>query len=392
MAKNINRRTWLKSGALLTAGLASAPGLLQAVPHARKSRNTALPFAEEARLLQDMPKLKARLLANENPFGPSEKAKQALVASLDNVFEYGFGDKRQLAMLIAEKENVSVDSVLLGPGSTELLTAASFCFALADPAKNKIICADPAYDSLMETAEDHGAERVAVPLDKLQRHDLGAMSAKVGKNTALVYLCNPSNPNGTMVDAADLQGFVKNTADKVPVFIDEAYIDYAQNPATQTAVPLIAQGHNVLVARTFSKVHAFAGLRVGYLLGQPDTIKAVQKFSSAGAMSMSTPSVAAAIASYQDAGFVNFSIEKNNEAKAFTYALLKELDYEYIPSHTNFVLFPLRMHGRDFRTKMMQKGVGIRVWEFNKQHWCRVSMGKMEHMALFAEAFREIVS
>lgn len=173
------------------------------------------------------------------------------------------------------------------------------------------------------------------------------------------------------------------------MFIDEAYIDYTDDPARHSAVECVRKGQNVMVARTFSKLHAFAGLRVGYLVAQPAVIKELEKYCSGG-FDLSATSVAGAIASLQDTGFRDYARGKNAESKAFLCKTLKDEGYEYVPSHTNFVLFPLKMNGKKFTEEMMKRGVGVRYWEFNNQQWSRVSMGTPEQMTYFAEAFRQL--
>ncbi len=388
MSLSVSRRHWLKSGAALAAGAAFGVPSFRAFAGDAAGRRQLLARHYEAQLLADAPPLKARLFANENPFGPSEKAKSAIVDSLKDCHLYPFATMRQLVALIAKTEGVKEENILLGAGSSELLLAAALHYTLSAKG-GRMLSADPSYTWLMEAAEGLGAGWDKVPLTKEYAHDLDAMEKRVTGNTSLVYLCNPNNPTGTVVNPGRLKSFCEAVSRKKPVFVDEAYIDYTDDPARHSVVDCVRKGQNVMVARTFSKLHAFAGLRVGYLVAQPATIKEFEKYCSGG-WDTSSPSMAGALASLQDAGFRDYARAKNAESKALLYQTLKDEGYEYVPSHTNFVLFPLKMNGKKFTEEMMKRGVGVRYWEFNNAQWCRVSMGTPEQMGYFAEAFRQL--
>jgi histidinol-phosphate aminotransferase len=383
MATEMNRREWIRSSALIAAGLYAAglPRLATAKP-----RLLVQPRPDMAQILADTPKMKARLTSNENPFGPSEKAKKALMEAISDSFLYPRERIMALRKAIAEEEGVAVECVMLGAGSSELLLAGAINYSRNGGA---ILSADPTYMSLVRSAVDCGAGWEKVPLTKDFAHDLDAMEKRVNDKISLVYIVNPNNPTGTITPADKLRSFCEVVSKRKPVFIDEAYIDYMDNPKKQTMVECVKKGQNVMVARTFSKVHAFAGLRVGYLIALPETIKELNKYTN-GAGNLTATSASAALASLQDKEFVASCVKKTQEAKDFTYGVLKKEGYEYLTSHTNFVLFPLRMNGKKFTEEMLKRGVGLRSWEFYDKQWCRVSMGKMEDMKMFADAFKQI--
>lgn len=328
----------------------------------------------------------ARLSSNENPFGPSNNAKKALFDAVEDSFLYPNKYRQQLVELIAKTEGVTPDHILLGAGSSELLDAGARIFGVNG---GKILSADPTYASLVRSAERYGAESIKIPLNKDHDHDLDAMeSIASSKKLSLIYLCNPNNPTGKIIPAAQLKDFCATVSPKVPVFIDEAYIDYVPYPTELSAIDCIQQGMNVIIARTFSKVHAFAGLRVGYCIAQPEMIT---KLASEGPRnSLSGPSMSAAAASYIDKEFIQYSVEKTIEAKEYVYAMLRAKGYDYLPSSTNFVLFPIKMKGRKFQEEMMARSVGLKSWEFSGQDFCRVSMGRMSDMEMFSTAFEKI--
>jgi len=389
MANSINRRSWIKSTALLAGGTAFLSGTiskLAAMPKRVQANFFGDRLADEAAVLQSPPLMKARLLANENPFGPSPAAKKAIQEALDLSYQYPFMHMRDLSGKIAAFEGVKQNNILMDAGSSPLLMAAAlqYCSGGAE-----IISADPTYNDMPSTAAEHGAKWIKVPLTADYKHDLDAMEAKITSNTGLVYICNPNNPTGTILDTDKLKAFCERVSKKVPVFVDEAYIDYLPDPQAASMTDLVKKGHNIIVARTFSKLYGFAGLRCGYVIAQPETIKKLSAFA-VGSMSLSATTVAAAIAAYQEKPFLQDALKKTLASKEFLYATLKKEGYEYIPSSANFVMFPIKMEGPKFAQEMSNRGVGIRVWTFNDKNWCRVSIGRMDEMQAFADAFKEI--
>jgi histidinol-phosphate aminotransferase len=243
--------------------------------------------------------------------------------------------------------------------------------------------------SLVRSAQNVGAEWETVPLTKEYVHDLNRLADAVSDEHSLVYICNPNNPTGTSINPDELRSFCKEVSKKKPIFIDEAYIDYTPDPDKYSMMDLVAEGYNLIVTRTFSKLHAFAGLRIGYTVALPEVITEMSKFSNGGGNIAST-SIAAAIASYQDTEYHAYAREMNTKSKEFLYKTLEDAGYEYVPSDTNFVLFPLKMDSKRFQGEMMKRGVGVRSWSFDNKEWCRVSIGTMESMEYFAEAFNEL--
>ena len=386
---NMNRRQWLKSGMLFTGGITVLPGFLNNLSaHPTTSKiSMAERISDESVVMSAPPELKARLFANENPFGPCEKSKKAIVEALQSSYQYPFMYTRQLSEKIKQKEGVFENQLILCAGSTPLLLAAAIYFSRNG---GNIISGDPSYDDLPErAAEDFNAKWIKVPLTSDYKLDLDAMEKKIDGNTALVYICNPNNPTGTVVDAEKLRAFCERVSAKVPVFVDEAYIDYLDNPAAYSMIDCVKKGMNVIITRTFSKLHGFAGLRVGYGIGHADIMKQLSKYTTAH-MCISATSANAALVSYDNTEYLQDALKKTNASKEFLYKTLKEEKYEYIPSSANFVMFPLKMEGRRFANEMMKRGVGIRDWKLNNADWCRVSIGRMDEMEAFAAAFKEL--
>lgn len=391
MSANIQRRQLLKQGVLLAGAFPFASSLLQKAIAAPVGVPTTFAISDlslEEKIAQGLPPdLKARLFANENPFGPSQKAKQAAIDALGNSYQYAFAQTRELQQLIAREEGVSDRNIILSAGSSALLHATAICFN--QPGGN-IVSADPSYRDLPEKGTEFNAEWIKVPLTADYKTDLDAIEKSITAKTNVVYICNPNNPTATVVDTEKLVSFCKRVSEKVPVFVDEAYIDYLPDVKAASMIRLVREGvKNLMVVRTFSKLYGFAGLRIGYMIADNDTLDKVEKYTSGG-NGISVTSAQAAIAAYKDKEFLKEALTKTLASREYLYSVLKAEGYEYIPSSANFVLFPIKMDSMKFIQEMSKRGVGVRSWKFNNKEWCRVSIGRMDEMEAFAAAFKEI--
>lgn len=388
MATPINRRQWLKASAALSGAFTLAPGMISSLSATpiRALHMKALHKYTEAAIAREFPTLKARLFANENPFGPSPKAKKALMDAIPESFRYPFMSLDELTGKITTYEGIKKEQLAVSDGSTTLLHA---CAVLFSKDGGEIISGDPSYTDLVETAEVLHAGWVKVPLTKEYRLDLDAFEKSITPKTSLVYVCNPNNPTGTVLDTEKLRAFCERVSKKTTVFVDEAYIDYMGDPKKHSMIDLVKKGSNIIVARTFSKLYGFAGLRVGYIVAQEEMIKRISEivWPEAG---LSATSIAAAVAAYQETDFLKDAFNKTTASKEYLYSVLKKEGYEYIPSSTNFVMFPIHMDAERFVEEMMKRGVGVRPWKLNQKDYCRVSIGTMEEMEFFAQAFKEI--
>jgi histidinol-phosphate aminotransferase len=389
--KTISRRQWIKNSSLVTGSLALLSGSLTDVlaapskltPYVSKTET----MSSEMIRRHAMADLKARLSANENPFGPSEKAKKALMEAIDKSYQYPMQSLKSLTEKIAEYEGLKPENVMLGAGSGPLLQAAVIHFGKMG---GNLVSGDPTYGNIPnDMTEFFKTTWKKVPLTADYKLDLDAMEKAIDDKTVLMYVCNPNNPTGTTVDVAKLKSFCERVSKKVPVFVDEAYIDYMDNPKEASVMECVAKGSNVMVARTFSKLYGFAGLRVGYLVAQTPMLESMKPLTK-GARSISATSGSAALATYNDAEFLQQALKSTTESKEFLYKVLKKQGYDYIPSSTNFVLFPIKMDGKKFVEEMVNRGVSVRYWKFNNKDWCRVSIGLMEEMKAFEAAFTQI--
>lgn len=393
MSSTINRRDVLRRSAISLATISVFPSLgISESFKASPKVNLNGEIIHTPLFKEHMPpaeaKLLAKLNANENPYGPSPKAIEALKSAATLGNRYGWGNLYELMDILSKNEGVSTEHLMMGPGSSDLLEKFGLVYFMNG---GNIVSADPSYMSMMNVAQSVGAEWKGVPLKSDWSHDLEAMEKAIDENTKLVYICNPNNPTGTLTSFKALYDFCSRVSERVPVFVDEAYLDFVDGEDGRSMVTLLNQGKNVIVARTFSKIHGMAGLRVGYVAALPETLKDIQKITRGG-MGITNTSIAAALASLKDKAFLKESKSKNTSVRNFTFNELKAMGYDPVPSHTSFMIFPQeKVEGKEFLKQMSAHGVGVRSFEFVDKTWCRVSMGTRSEMEIFIDALTKVV-
>src|SRR5437763_1901299 len=281
-----------------------------------------------------------RLSANENPYGPSDKARDAM----NNAHGVCNRDPDEandvLIDKIAKINNINRDQVALGDGSSEILKLCAETFT--GPAQGKLVVADPTFEAILEYSKACGADVVKVPLTSGYSHDLARMGASGQKG--LIYICNPNNPTASITPKNDLRDFIAKTSPNTMILVDEAYFHYADSPDYESVIPLVKDHPNLLVARTFSKIYGMAGLRCGYCVAQPETIKRMHPFQMWD--SVNIMALAAASASLDDVDQVNNGRKLTSEAKSFTTSELDKMGYKLIPSQANCIMFDCKCTSR----------------------------------------------
>ncbi|MFI8379678.1 pyridoxal phosphate-dependent aminotransferase [Leeuwenhoekiella sp. NPDC079379] len=393
-SSELPRRDWLKKITLSMGALALAPTALWAnsVESARAKNQKFIyqnPVFDEFTppRFPDLSTVNARLVWNENPYGPSKLAAKAFQDAVWDGNHYSWSSLSNLVDKIAAYEGVSTDQIMMGPGSSDLLEKTAL--VLFQNGGN-VVSADPSYMSLVSVAKAAGGSWKPIKLTADYQHDLEAMEAAIDKDTKLVYITNPNNPTATLTDTAKLKDFCSRVSEQVPVFVDEAYLELAPEGLDASISSLVAAGKNVFVTRTFSKIHGMAGLRMGYMLGKKESLSAINEITRGG-MGIAGPTVAAASASMDDTEYLNMCKTKIKEARDYTTAYLEKRGFEYMPSSTNFIIFPIDMDGDTFLEQIYERKVVVRAFKFWNQNWCRVSMGTMEEMQYFTNAIDEIL-
>jgi histidinol-phosphate aminotransferase len=383
MAFDISRRFMLAGG--LTAS--AATGLAGCTTASVTAAQGAFPAsaARDPYLLG--PKEGVALLSrNENPYGPSESAlKMVEYAASKGAY---YTSREAIAMLtemIAEKNGVAPEQVVLTTGSGEVLSAIAMIYGK----KGAIVAPRLFWDTTALYAVNQGVGSIdRVPLGSDMSINLPAIEAKVSTETGLVQLCNPNNPTGMVSDAATLKAAVKRMAKKATVLVDEAYMELSDDPEGNTCIGLINKGHDVIVTRTFSKLYGMAGLRMGYSISSAETAEKIR-----GVVMSWSPctSYAAAIGAYGDDKFIDFSKKKIVEAREMVNMTIDTLGLRRLPSQTNFVYFKSGKEANDVQKAMNAKMISVRGQYMDYNEWTRVSMGKIEDVERFCKALPEVV-
>jgi histidinol-phosphate aminotransferase len=370
---SISRRDFAR---LLGAGAAVAL-VRPPVSFAKPTQSVTTPLAEEGIV---------RLSANENPYGPSPKAFQAITDSFGLVCRYPDEHENVLIDKLAKLNGVNHDQILLGDGSGEILKLCAETFT--GPQNGKLVAADPTFEAILNNASANGAEVVKVPLTSSFRHDLPKMrdSAKAG----LIYICNPNNPTASITPKDELRDFIATTPPQTTILVDEAYFHYADSPDYDSVIALVKDHPNLIVSRTFSKIYGMAGLRCGYCVAQKETIDRMrrnQMWDSVNCMAL-----AAATASLDDLDHVLNHQRLTHEAKTFVTSELDKMGYEQIPSQANFIMFDCKRPVVPLIQAMKQRKVHVgRLFPALPNHM-RLTIGKKSEMERFVSAFKEVTA
>jgi histidinol-phosphate aminotransferase len=336
-----------------------------------------------ARARPPAPRLGTILLnGNENPYGPSPAARQAILASIGEAPRYAYSSIDTLAAQVATREGVPVAQVAIGSGSGELLRMAALLAATTMPG-SELVASKPTYEELPEFAGRLGLKVQWVAPDSAHRHDLNAMRAAVTARASLVYVCNPNNPTGTAVSRDALEAFVRSVPATTTVVVDEAYIDFVDGAGVGSVTPLAQRVPNLIVLRTFSKIHGLAGLRIGYAISSAAIAK---RFADLSLVWPNSTGVDAALASYGDAGFLKSTREAILADRTRMHAALDRMGRPHTDAQGNFVFFDTGMPVQQFRDRMLVKGIKVgRPFE-GYDTWSRVTIGRREEVDLFLAA------
>jgi len=349
------------------------------------------PLAGETPVIPPPQGSEIRISSNENPYGPTGPALDALKNAFDYAGRYPTNvqpNMRDLTEAIATLHGTEPGNVVLAAGSSELLQNAPHAFTGPD---KHLVTASPSYRQPQGVAEYVGAEVKAVPVDASGKLDLGAM-ADAAAGAGLIFVCNPNNPTSTVHTASDIRSFVaqvRRTSDAV-IHFDEAYHEYVTDPNYQSAAALALDTPGVFVSRTFSKCYGMAGIRIGYGVGHPETMRTLSRYSLT--FNTNTPGVGAAYAALHDEGFVPRERERNSAAKKQTVDFFRGAGFEVMDSQTNFIFVNIERTASSFRDACRQHDVrvGRDFPPMNNTH-ARISIGTMEEMQRAIPVFAEVL-
>ena len=324
-----------------------------------------------------------KLASNENPLGPSPKALAVLAGAAPLLHRYPDGGAYRLRAALADRYKVTSDHVILGNGSDEILGLLARAFL--SPGDEAVMADQTFVIYKMEVTAAHGTP-VIVPL-RQGRHDLPAMAEAITPTTRLVFICNPNNPTGTMVAAADVRAFMQRVPDDVIVVFDEAYYEYVEDRDFPDSLSWVMQQRNVIVLRTFSKIYGLAGLRVGYGITTPEIAGYLNRVRPP--FNVNTMAQAAAVAALQDDEHVARSRALNASEMATMKAGLVALGFQPLPSQANFLFFDVGRDGRVIFDALLRQGIIVRHID---GPLLRVTIGLPEENRYFLDALKNVLS
>lgn len=345
-----------------------------------------MPFYDEPAMAQlskitNVPLDAVMINANENPLGPCPEAMEATRDIVAKGGRYLYGETDKLQQLMAAQEGLDLESVRIFVGSSPALHQSVLAFT--SPTRPLVI-SDPGYEAGPRAAEFIGAPVIKVPLTATYAHDVKAMAA-ASPTAGLIYVCNPNNPTGTLTPQSDIEWLVANKPAGSIVMIDEAYTHIAGAPFNSE---LVAQGKDVVILRTFSKIYGMAGLRAGAAFARPDLMN---KLSGWGATMMPITGMVAATASLNVKDLVPERRKIIAQVREDTFSFLDKNNYKYVPSVSNCFMVDTGRPGMEVVMAMRSEKVFVgRVWPC-WPNYVRVTVGTADEMLKFQTAYKKVM-
>jgi histidinol-phosphate aminotransferase len=358
MSMNLSRRNLLKnSAALVAASIIKSGGAYASVG--------ALRVGSSSQQL-------IRLSFNENPYGPSPDVAEAIQHELTRLDRYADNTAAQtLTEQIATYEHLPVEQVVLG----EILGLLGLYLGSRGGPGGEFIYSTPGYLAFIDAAVRVGGVGVPVPLNAQYQNDLSALSARVNARTRALYLVNPHNPTGTVNDPEAFKRFLRESSRNAVAIVDEAYLEYTTDFASRSAVSLVRDGANVMVFRTFDKIHGLAGLPIGYVLAPRALAAALQKQGAGDAESLGRLNIVAASAALRDTAQVQRTRKVVAREREIWMSVLQDLKLEYTQTNANFVFFNAGMPQPKLAAIMFSQGIDIGRAHPPYANWARITIG-----------------
>ena len=345
-----------------------------------RAMSMALPVQERPLLLHN----------NENPLGPGDVAIRAMNAAMDGGFGSQYGlPSRQTIQALASTQGIPADHLMLGNGSAQLLRSLTHVFT--SPTRH-LVTAAPSYEKMPEYAEIVGHPVESVALDENLKIDLDAM-ADAAKGAGIVFFCNPNNPTATLHRADAVGAFIDRvlTETDAMILVDEAYYDYVTDPGNATQIPRALESNRVIVSRTFSKAHGMAGMRIGWLVAQPDVVSKIRAWHYGG--TLNAPALLGAKASIEDPGRIERETARNTAVREFTSNWFSTRGFETTDAQTNFIFVKTGMPTHEFRSACAEQNILVgRDFPPYQEEWMRISLGTMDEMERAVNVFGRILA
>jgi histidinol-phosphate aminotransferase len=324
---------------------------------------------------ESTPRRLVRLSFNENPYGPSPDVAEAIQHELNRLNRYADNQAAQhLAEQIAAYEHIPVEQVVLG----EILGLLGLYLGSQGGPGGEFIYSTPGYLALIDAAARVGGVGVPVPLNAEYENDLPALSGKVNRRTRAIYLVNPHNPTGTVNDSEEFKRFLRKNSQNAVAIVDEAYLEYTADCSSRSAVSLVRDGANVVVFRTFDKIHALAGLPIGYVLAHRALADALRKRGAGDAESLGRLNIVAAAAALRDTAQVERTRKAVAQERTIWLSVLHELKVKHAEPNANFIFFDAGMPQPKLAAAMLSQGIDIGRAHPPYANWARITIGLPE--------------
>ena len=341
------------------------------------------PIEETAREEGVEPTAIIKLASNENPLGPSPKAVQAMRTALENAHLYPDGSGFYLCKAIASKLGLNSENVILGNGSNEVIEFLGHAFL--NPGDDVITC-QYAFIVYKLLATAFSVRTIETPSPDYQQNLDAALEAITPK-TRLIFIPNPNNPTGTLVSQGAIERFMSRIPDSIIVVFDEAYFEFLDDPPD--TLRYVRERRNVVVLRTFSKVHGLAGLRIGYGIAPRDLIEILHKTRQP--FNVNSIAQAGAIAALGDEAYLGETKRIVDEGRAFLQQRFAEMRIPFVPAIANFVMVNVG-DGCVVFEKLLQRKIIVRPLKgYGLPEWVRISVGTMEQNKKLIDALKDVL-
>lgn len=297
-----------------------------------------------------------KLASNESPLPPFPEVQAVIAAGAANLHRYPDQDAHDLTIALARSLDIATDSLWIGAGSSELLGILGIS---AGGPGSKAVMGWPSFAMYPIATLRSGATPVRVPLTETLHHDLDAMAEAVDEHTSVVYVCNPNNPTGTLVDADTLAAFAGSLPDDVLVVVDEAYHEFVTVPGHRSALQSATGRRNLLVLRTFSKIYGLAGLRIGYAVGHPETVAYLRRPQRPFSVTQLAQDAAREALRHPDR--VEERRRDNDVQRHALQTALVDRGLVSVPSHANFVHVDVGGDAERINEELLRRGVIVRL-------------------------------
>ncbi len=326
-----------------------------------------------------------KLASNENPFGPSPRALEAIQTALGNLHRYPDGSGFYLRHALAKRIGVAADAIILGNGSNDIIELAVRAFLRPG---DEAVMADQAFVIYQMVVQAAGAVARQVPLKRFT-HDLEAIAAAIGPSTRLVFLANPNNPTGTIYKRDEWEDFLERVPPHVLVVADDAYADYVEDPHYPDSLAYQRRDRLLLTLRTFSKIYGLAGLRVGYGVAPLEVIEVLHRIRQP--FNVNALAQVAALAALDDTAHIARTRRNNHDGLAYLRAACERLGRPYVPSWANFLLIDVG-DAPDVYEELLRRGVIVRPMDvYGFPRHLRVTVGTPAENQRFVESLAAVL-